>query len=425
LTLSARIATFIGAMSSAGETDPPHPRPSVFLSYASEDRQAATSLRDAMDAAGIEVWYDENELGGGDAWDKKIRRQIRECDYFMAVISAQTEARHEGYFRREWRLAVERTLDMADDHTFLLPVVIDGTDQATARVPERFLAVQWVKVPNGLPNPALTALCSRLLSGAPAATPAPKRPSARAAVGLPPIAAPEMPEFPREEPGQPVRFWFHVLGWLAKSARVAFRRLPRWIRLLISLWLVLTLLSKGCSRESREPSRVSPETAQKLKSIAQKYQGSSNKEDIANLGIEIAREVSSELGDNAKATSAILAVPFADTTDNPADAKTADSTFALIYGRISMAHQGQVALSKEPLASGRIQDAVDRGKENHSSYVLYGGIEGAPGPATLSVQVARVSDGSLVWAKKYPLAGADPAAIASEVESKVPTPSDE
>jgi len=143
----------------------PRRPPSVFLSYASEDRPAVRSIRDALSAAGIEVWYDENELDGGDAWDQKIRRQIRACNYFMPIISATTEARPEGYFRREWRLAVERTLDMADDHTFLLPVVIDDTSEAGARVPERFVAVQWLKAPGGQPTPALEALCRRIMSG--------------------------------------------------------------------------------------------------------------------------------------------------------------------------------------------------------------------------------------------------------------------
>src|SRR4051812_28475137 len=90
-------------MSSAENTPPPGPRPSVFISYASEDRAAAKALRDGLLAMGLEVWYDENELTGGDAWDQKIRRQIRDCDYFMPVISATTERRKEGYFRREWR----------------------------------------------------------------------------------------------------------------------------------------------------------------------------------------------------------------------------------------------------------------------------------------------------------------------------------
>src|SRR5580692_2025876 len=140
-------------------------RPTVFLSYASEDRPAARLLGGTLPNYGLEVWYDESALTGGDAWDQKIRRQIRECDYFMPLISAQTEARPEGYFRREWRFAVERTLDMADDHTFLLPVVIDGTPEAGARVPDRFLTVQWLRLPGGQPSAALEALCRRLLTG--------------------------------------------------------------------------------------------------------------------------------------------------------------------------------------------------------------------------------------------------------------------
>src|SRR3984893_17796342 len=92
-------------MSAIGPVDSPRPPPSVFLSYASEDRLAAQAIRDALPAFGLEVWYDESGLDGGDAWDHKIRRQIRECDFFMPLISAQTAARPEGYFRREWREA--------------------------------------------------------------------------------------------------------------------------------------------------------------------------------------------------------------------------------------------------------------------------------------------------------------------------------
>src|SRR5205085_11880943 len=98
-------------------------------------------------------------------WDQKIRKQIRDCDYFMPVISASTERRKEGYFRREWRLAVERTMDMADDVLFLLPVVIDETSDVGARVPDKFTTVQWLRTPGGQPTPALEALMQRLLRG--------------------------------------------------------------------------------------------------------------------------------------------------------------------------------------------------------------------------------------------------------------------
>jgi len=64
----------------------------VFLSYASQDSDAANSICDALRAAGIEVWYDQRELRGGDAWDRKIRREIRECALFLPIISANTQA---------------------------------------------------------------------------------------------------------------------------------------------------------------------------------------------------------------------------------------------------------------------------------------------------------------------------------------------
>ena len=42
-----------------------------------------------------------------------------------------------------------RTLDMADDKAFLLPVVIDATIDVNARVPEKFREVQWTHLPAG------------------------------------------------------------------------------------------------------------------------------------------------------------------------------------------------------------------------------------------------------------------------------------
>src|ERR1700684_1699850 len=74
----------------------------VFLSYASEDAAAASRMCASLQAAGIEVWFDQSELRGGDAWDSAIRRQIKQCTLFMAVISARACARVEGYFRLEW-----------------------------------------------------------------------------------------------------------------------------------------------------------------------------------------------------------------------------------------------------------------------------------------------------------------------------------
>ena len=39
----------------------------IFLSYASQDADAAGRICDALRVAGLEVWFDQSELRGGDA----------------------------------------------------------------------------------------------------------------------------------------------------------------------------------------------------------------------------------------------------------------------------------------------------------------------------------------------------------------------
>jgi TolB-like protein/Tfp pilus assembly protein PilF len=121
----------------------------VFLSYASEDLEAARRIADGLKAAGVEVWFDKAELRGGDVWERDIRQRIHECRLFIAVISANTEERQEGYFRREWRLAVDRTRDISERVAFLIPVVIDDTEESHADVPLGFREVQWTRLPIG------------------------------------------------------------------------------------------------------------------------------------------------------------------------------------------------------------------------------------------------------------------------------------
>ncbi len=87
------------------------PTGAVFLSYASQDGEAAKRSRDALRAAGIEVWFDQSELPGGDAWDLKIREQIRTCAIFVSIVSAHSQSRLDGNFRRECKLAADRTQD--------------------------------------------------------------------------------------------------------------------------------------------------------------------------------------------------------------------------------------------------------------------------------------------------------------------------
>jgi tetratricopeptide (TPR) repeat protein len=123
----------------------------VFLSYASQDAEAARRICEALRSVGVDVWFDqEGGLEQGDEWDVKIRRQIKECTLFIPIISANTQARDEGYFRIEWDLAAERARGVASGVPFMLPVVIDDTAESEALVPERFRAVQWTRLRDGV-----------------------------------------------------------------------------------------------------------------------------------------------------------------------------------------------------------------------------------------------------------------------------------
>jgi len=137
----------------------------VFLSYASQDAEVAHRICEALRAGGIEVFLDQSELRGGDAWDQQIRHEIHDCRLFMPIISQHTQERLEGYFRHEWMLAVERKHHMAEQKAFLVPVVIDSTSDRDAIVPEHFRAVQWTRLPGGETPPAFIERVQRLLSG--------------------------------------------------------------------------------------------------------------------------------------------------------------------------------------------------------------------------------------------------------------------
>ncbi|HUN70741.1 MAG TPA: toll/interleukin-1 receptor domain-containing protein [Steroidobacteraceae bacterium] len=403
-------------------------RPTVFLSYASEDRRAAQLIRDTLPGFGMEVWYDESDLVGGDAWDQKIRRQIRECDYFMPVISAHTEARHEGYFRREWRLAVERTLDMADDHVFLLPVVIDKTPDAGARVPEKFRAVQWLRLPDGQSTAALEALCRRLVSGEAAKPPAPPAPRSPETAGRPTPRRShgEIPPFPREEPGQKVRFWFQVAGWGLQSGWAAFSRLPRWVRIVAYIWIGILLVSRcTSSHDDHETPPVSAAQKEKLREISGTHVGNWTPADTAQLISQIAKEVPAAATVMASTYAPVLAIPFGAPAGDAAAQKLAGSVFTQVYGRLAIVRHGHVALADQPLPNLETSAALAQGHAHGSTYIVYGAVAGGAGDQQLTVKIIATDGGSPSWSKSYPLAGADPAAIAAEVSAHVPQQSDD
>lgn len=443
-------------MSSVPDTTRPvpasQPAPSVFISYASEDRTAARTLRDTLTAAGLDVWYDENELGGGDAWDQKIRRQIRDCEYFMPVISATTEARKEGYFRREWRLATDRSLDMADDVLFLIPVTIDGTSENGARVPDKFLTVQWLRLPGGQPTPALHHLVRRVLSGnhhaltrppmafyrpppaslteppimaSPPISPPPTLPHR---AGASPDTPPPMPPFPTrpENRHERLRYFAEVNWWVLTTGWMLFNRAPRWVRIVITIWLVISLFS---TRSCKPAVTVhDPETQQTVKvpleqiaRAAREARKNGNTADLAHLGAEIAREFTAALPENTNPSSIkrLLLVPFSKHASEDPGEKFASAVFASLYGELTLAHAREVGLFRQPALSGSDPALIARAKQTGSAFVLAGHMIGEGDDRALTVRLLVTEDGSTKWVQSYPLTNAEPSEVADKIAEKL------
>jgi len=125
----------------------------VFLSYASKDRAVVDGLQLALEAAGMKVFFDREQLQAGNSWEAKLRRSIDECSLFVPVISAQTLTPDpDRFFRKEWRLALDRAQmkSFNPESAFLLPVVIDGSTIDDPELPPEFRAVQWQPLPGGV-----------------------------------------------------------------------------------------------------------------------------------------------------------------------------------------------------------------------------------------------------------------------------------
>jgi hypothetical protein len=136
----------------------------VFLSYASEDQVSAEKIKNALEVAGIDVFFDRDDLLLGNDWEVKLRRSIRQCSLFVPVISRRTLTPGRRFFRVEWNLAVDEAqmASFSDEEAFLLPVVIDDMTTQEADVPAKFRSIQWQSLPAGQPTPEFVSRVQQL-----------------------------------------------------------------------------------------------------------------------------------------------------------------------------------------------------------------------------------------------------------------------
>lgn len=59
----------------------------VFLSWASEDRELAGRLANALQAAGVAIWWSEWEIRTGDSIRQRIDEALGECTHFLVLLT--------------------------------------------------------------------------------------------------------------------------------------------------------------------------------------------------------------------------------------------------------------------------------------------------------------------------------------------------
>ncbi len=139
------------------------PTEAIFISYAHEDIDAVRQLKTSLDAAGLNVWFDKDQLMAGVDWEDQIERNLRNSLLFLPIISHHTQTwLHDAYFRAEWNYAEAIARRSDPSSTFIVPISIDNIQPAAAAVPKTFRQKEFGYAPRGIPSPALIGRLSEL-----------------------------------------------------------------------------------------------------------------------------------------------------------------------------------------------------------------------------------------------------------------------
>jgi len=123
---------------------------SIFISYASEDREVARAVARALTEAQLDVWFDRDQLMVGDAFEDQIQDNIQRSGLFLPILSRRSAVRDERFFRLEWHYAFRRAAMLPPSVNFMFPVVIDDLPYGDAAIDLRMRNLDWFSLRDGL-----------------------------------------------------------------------------------------------------------------------------------------------------------------------------------------------------------------------------------------------------------------------------------
>ncbi len=115
----------------------------VFISYASEDIETATSIADSFRSMGVSVWFDKRSLEPADEYAEKIKKNIQKCKAFVPVLSKNVLTNNKRFFKREWTWGIDQS-EWINPAPFIFPITIDGVDIQNELIPQKFSSLQKI-----------------------------------------------------------------------------------------------------------------------------------------------------------------------------------------------------------------------------------------------------------------------------------------
>jgi hypothetical protein len=114
--------------------------PTIFLSYAREDRTRVEKIYDSLCAEGFVPWMDTRDIQGGEKWSSVIGRAIREADFMLVFVSRNSLSK-SGFVQREIKFALETLSERPADDIFLVPVRLEDSDVPDALKPFHYVDI--------------------------------------------------------------------------------------------------------------------------------------------------------------------------------------------------------------------------------------------------------------------------------------------
>jgi TIR domain/SIR2-like domain len=103
----------------------PDSAPIAFLCHENRDKTEAERVGRELEAEGVKIWLDRQNLRGGDNWRKAIPAVIgKQCDYLVVLQSPRMLDKTESYFKAEIEFALERQPSFGNLR-FVIPVILE------------------------------------------------------------------------------------------------------------------------------------------------------------------------------------------------------------------------------------------------------------------------------------------------------------